>query len=46
MSGLNQSYYKDTLEILNSDLNSKTDIYQVETSTFKDLSQKKLITYQ
>tara|TARA_Y100000991_G_scaffold179564_1_gene142058 strand:+ start:1167 stop:2009 length:843 start_codon:yes stop_codon:yes gene_type:complete len=45
MSGLNQSYYKDTLEILNSDLNSKTDIYQVETSTFKDLVLEKEIDY-
>ena len=45
MSGLNQSYYKDTLEILNSDLNSKTDIYQVETSTFKDLVSEKEIDY-
>ena len=45
MSGLNQSYYDDTLKIVNSDLNSTTEKYNVEIQTFDNLVNTKFIDY-
>ena len=45
MSGLNQSYYDDTFKIVNSDLNSKTEKYNIEVQTFDNLVDTKLIDY-
>ena len=45
MSGLNQSHYQDTFNTIRADLNSNTEIYNVDTSTFNDLVTQTDIDY-
>ena len=45
MSGLNQSHYQDTYNTIRADLNSNTQIYNVDTSTFNDLVTQTDIDY-
>ena len=45
MSGLKQESYTETYNMLDSDLNSLTECYVIDTSTFSNLVKRKNIDY-
>ena len=45
MSGLNTPSFENNYKLINSDIYSETEIYEIKTSTFNDLIKHKDIDY-